>query len=186
MFIISPEEALEMLHLWAYPCQGSELRSKSLPSGHVMSLPSALHLGEKPSEQMQSERHTFMYLTISLIEMAVPSWHTRSDWGLLVYGHHGIPPLEHPTPVCFFTDPSPTHLHWNKVIKDLFYNAILVLDFTLFGLHLENKVVGSKGNLTTVLSWQRHRLISPLGHRANSLAKSGGIVFLSTVGVSLQ
>ena len=116
-----------MLHLWAYPCQGSELRSKSLPSGHVMSLPSALHLGEKPSEQMQSERHTFMYLTISLIEMAVPSWHTRSDWGLLVYGHHGIPPLEHPTPVCFFTDPSPTHLHWNKVIKDLFYNAILVL-----------------------------------------------------------
>ena len=91
-------------------------------------------------------------------------------------------------PQCAFSQILLLHIctETNKIIWDIFYNAILVLVITLFGLHLEKKVVGSKGNLTTVSSWQRHRLILPLGHRANSLAKSGGIVFLSIVGVSLQ
>ena len=71
-------------------------------------------------------------------------------------------------------------------IQHLYYIGMLVLLITLFGLHREKKVVGSKGNRTTVLSWQRHRLILPLGHKANRAAKSGGIVFLSVVGVSLQ
>ena len=91
-------------------------------------------------------------------------------------------------PQCAFSQSHLPHIctETNRIIQHLYYIGILVLLITLFGLHREKKVVGSKGNRTTVLSWQRHRLILPLGHRAKMAAKSGGIVFLSILGVSLQ
>ena len=91
-------------------------------------------------------------------------------------------------PQCAFSQKHLPHIctETNQIIQHVSYIGMLVLLLTLFGLHRERKVVGSKGNRTTVLSWQRHRLILPLGHRAKMAAKSGGIVFLSILGVSLQ
>ena len=57
---------------------------------------------------------------------------------------------------------------------------------TFVGLQSKKKVLMSKGNLTTVLSAQRHRLISFFGHRSITAFSSRGLVSLASVGFFLQ
>ena len=59
-------------------------------------------------------------------------------------------------------------------------------NLTFLGLHVKKMVERSKGNLTTLLSWQRQRLILCLGHRSNKAFCSAVLASLLTVGVSLQ